>query len=1042
MKYISLANLAAAALALSGSRRGLLKFAIRSAMGLILAAVIVTPAVARETRSLAGSWRFRLDAQNTGLSEKWYAAPLVGDTTIKLPGTMDDAGLGPKNTKSPTLAGPYRLYDYAGLAWYQRDIEIPSGWSAKRVTLFLERCRWVTSVWLDDRLIGTRDSLIAPHEYDFGTHLTPGFHRLTISVDNTVKLDLGPFVSALFGGTPGNMNGIIGRIELAATPPVWIDTVQVYPDVSKKLARVVVSIGNATGAAGSGTLRVGAQRVEATWDAKGGRAEVEVDMSGAKLWDEFSPVLQQLKVKLGEDSRTVSFGMRQFVAKGTQFTMNGRPLFLRGTLECSIWPLTGYPPTDVAAWQRVYRIMKSYGLNYIRFHSWCPPEAAFAAADIEGIMIQAEGPQANVQAGENPKRDAFVEAEFQRIIDIYGNHPSFCTMTIGNEYGGDGKVLTRWVDSLIQRDPRHLYSSASAAQTTTNRQFTEACFDRGIHGPGTARDMSNSFVNEGRPPLGHEIGQWMFFPDFNEMKKYTGVLRLKNFEMIRSDLEKKQMLDLAPQFQQACGKQAVALYKEEIELLRRTPNFGGFSLLDLHDYPTQGTALIGPLDEFWDSKGFITPAAYRRFCGPTVPLLRIPKRTYTVGESFAATVDISHFGPADLVKAQPVWRITEAGKEVASGKLPVMTVPTGKLTSLGAFTASLAKATAPGKLTVTVSVNDFSNDWEIWVYPSARAEIPGDVVIGRTWDEGIKTALAQGKRVILFPDNNTTTMKSLPGSFLPVFWSPVWFPQQVPNANGILCDPKHPLFAQFPTEPYANWQWWEMLNNSRTLILDDLPGFRPIVQVIDNFERNHKLGNLFEAQVGGGKLLVCTMNLPQIAATHPEANQFLKSLYAYAASSSFQPKQTLELSVLNGMFRPKLPNTLKMLGATIHADSEAPGHEAALAIDDKPDTFWHTQWQPTAAPMPHTLDLELGRAVTMTGITCLPRQDQPNGRVGEVAVFADGNQVVTTQWPNTSELQTLRFPQPVTARTLRLVIKSEVNGNSFAGIAELDVLTR
>ena len=110
---------------------------------------------------------------------------------------MDDAGLGPKNTKPPTLDGPYRLYDYAGPAWYQRDIEIPAAWQGKRVTLFLERCRWVTTVWLDDKRIGTQDSLIAPHVYDFGTGVAPGKHRLTICVDNTVKLDLGHFVSAL-----------------------------------------------------------------------------------------------------------------------------------------------------------------------------------------------------------------------------------------------------------------------------------------------------------------------------------------------------------------------------------------------------------------------------------------------------------------------------------------------------------------------------------------------------------------------------------------------------------------------------------------------------------------------------------------------------------------------------------------------------------------------------------------------------------------------------------------------------------------------------
>ena len=379
---------------------------------------------------------------------------------------MDDAGLGPKNTKPPTLAGPYRLYDYAGPAWYQREIEIPAAWRGQRVTLFLERCRWVTSVWLDDRCVGARDSLIAPHVYDFGANVAPGKYRLTICVDNTVKIDLGPFVSALFGGTWGNMNGIIGRIELAATPPVWIDDVQVYPDVDKRLAHVVVKIGNATGKPGRGALTVGAKSVDAAWDENGGRAEVEVDMSGAKSWDEFAPNLRELSVKLGAQRRVVRFGMRRFAARGTQFTMNGRPLYLRGTLECSVFPLTGYPPTDAAAWQRICKIVKSYGLNYIRFHSWCPPEAAFAAADEEGVMIQVEGPMANVPAGKVPARDAFIEAELKRIVDTYGNHPSFCTMTLGNEYGGPNELLTRWVEMLLKRDPRHLYSSASCLYTS------------------------------------------------------------------------------------------------------------------------------------------------------------------------------------------------------------------------------------------------------------------------------------------------------------------------------------------------------------------------------------------------------------------------------------------------------------------------------------------------------------------------------------------------------------------------------------------------
>ena len=1016
-----------------------------------LAIMLYCPALvwAGETNSLAGEWQFRIDEQKVGAPEKWFGGALAGDAKIKLPGTMDDAGLGPKNTKPPTLEGPYRIYDYAGPAWYQRDIEIPTAWQGQRVTLFMERCRWVSSVWLDDKFIGTQDSLIAPHQYDFGIGIAPGKHRLTICVDNTVKINLGKFVSALFGGTWGNMNGIIGRIELAATPPVWMDDVQIYPNITKKTALVKVRIGNATGMNGSGKLSVGGKNVTADWDVKGGQAEVEVDMSAAKLWDEFSPNLTDLTVKLGDDKRTIRFGMRDFAAKGTQFAMNGRPVYLRGTLECSIWPLTGYPPTEKAEWQRIYRTMKSYGLNFIRFHSWCPPEAAFAAADEEGIMIQTEGPMANVKAGQDTARDEFIEAEFKRIVDIYGNHPSFCTMTLGNEYGGKDELLTRWVDMLIKADSRHLYSSASSAQTTTNRQWTENHRGRGILGAGSARDLRDVVASDGRPIVGHEIGQWMYFPDFNEIKKWSGVMALKNFEMIRNDLAKKNQLDLAPLYIEASGKFATLLYKEEIELLLRTPGYAGFSLLDLHDYPTQGTALIGPLDPFWNSKGFIKPEEFRHYCGPTVPLLRMPKRTYTTDEPFTATIDLAHYGAVDLEKAQPVWKISDAkNHEIASGALRVVKSPTGRLTALGEIKASLAIVSAPTKLKVTVALQgtDICNDWEIWVYPATVAMTPpADFVVCEKW-ETAKAALANGKKAIFFA-HSANSPASMSGRFLPVFWSPVWFPTQKPNTMGLLCDPQHPLFAQFPTEMHSNWQWYELLQNSRYFILDNAPAaYRPLVQVIDNFSRNHKLGLVFEARVGTGQLLACGIDLP-VLSKDPAARQLLACLYAYAGSTAFAPKQDLANTLLDKLFVVKYANKLQALGAKIRADSQhGREFEADNVLDGKSETMWHTPWDENAPNFPHHLIITFPQPVKLAGLTCLPRQDGiRNGWIKDYAVYTStggknwGEPVAKGVFKRSAELQVIKFAQPLETKFLKFVaISSFEAGKPYASLAELD----
>ena len=875
------------------------------------------------TVSLAGQWRFALDPNKEGLQKEYFKRDLP--QTISLPGSTDEANAGIPNPAKPSLDGLYRPNVYEGQAWYQRDIEIPAGWRGKRILLSLERVHWDTHVWVDDKDAGTRDTLIAPHVYELPAGLAAGRHRLTILVDNTKKIDLGRFVSINYEGTQTNWNGLIGKLELRAKDPVSIDDVEVYPDVARKTARVRITVENVTGRPVSGRLTLSAaghpagargpvREVEFTAAGPGSVVTAELPMgANARLWDEFSPNLYDLTVSLSakaavrafSDSRTVTFGMRDLTTRGTQFVMNGRPLYLRGTLECGIFPRTGYPPTDIAEWRRIYGVLKSYGLNFIRFHSWTPPDAAFTAADLEGVMIQTEGPIANVQVGGDAKRDAFVEQELLRIVHTYGNHPSFCLMTLGNEYGGPDELLSRWVGELIEEDSQRLYSSASSAQVTANRQFTESGRPRGVQGTSTAFDFGDIVATADRPLIGHEIGQWTFYPNFDEMKKYTGVLKAANFELVRDDLAAKHMLDLAPRFVQATGMQAVLLYKEEIELLMRTPGHTGFSLLDLHDYPGQGTALIGILDPFWESKGFIAPEKHRQYCGPTVPLLRMTKRTYTTDETFKARIDIAHFGPQDLPNAQPLWSIRgEKGENAASGSLTALSFPTGKLTSAGEFSASLAKIAAPAKLTVTVSLKgtQFANEWEIWVYPPAsEVAAPAGVLVTRKWEEA-KAALAAGKKVILFPES-LNAAQSRPGKFLPVFWSPVWFPNRQPATMGILCDPKHPAFAQFPTDFYSNWQWWDLIQNSRTLILNNTPAtFRPIVQVIDNFARNDKLGNLLEAQAGGGQLLLCTMDLPGIMEKQPAARQLVRSLYAYVGSQSFRPSQRLDTALMDGWF--------------------------------------------------------------------------------------------------------------------------------------------
>lgn len=999
------------------------------------------------TVSLAGEWRFDLDPKNAGITERWFEKDL--SDRVKLPGSTDENRKGTPNTRPPDLQHLSRLYEYTGPAWYQRDITIPDEWKGERVILFLERCHWETQVWLDGKPCGMQDSLCVPHVHELGTDLQPGVHRLTIRVDNSVKYNVGNWAHSITEETQTNWNGIIGRIELRATPPVRIESVQVYPE--------------------SGSIRVNAKvrgllstirfdvhhngELIASKTVKG--TEAVIPLPNAKLWDEFSPVLYGLSAQLvPEDHRTyrtyrTHFGLRDLRVQDKRLVLNGRRIFLRGTLECCIFPKTGYPPTDVDSWLRIFKIAKSYGLNHMRFHSWCPPEAAFQAADRMGFLLHVELPQWVGDVGKDAPRDKFIHEEMIRILDEYGNHPSFGMLCMGNELRGDESYLQQLVVLGQKYDPRRLYTPSTAWSQGEHDDY-DVGGGRGLHGPTTNTDFATTDAEFKVPVITHEVGQWSVFPNLAETTKYTGVLRPRNFELIRDMLEARGTLDQAADFTRASGRLSAELYKEEMEVLLRTPGHGGFQLLDLHDFPGQGTALVGMLDAFWDSKGIIKPEEWRRFCGPIVPLLRMSKRTWTTDETFTAKVQVAHFGQGD-VTAVPVWTITYPdGRKVASGTLPAKRLSTGDLHDLGDTAASLASVKAPTKLTVTVSLKgtDASNSWNIWVY-SPRVDIiqPADVTVTRSVDQAI-SRLKEGEKVLLLPTKPFLRNPGM-GSFTPVFWSPILFSNQARKGVGILCDPRHPALAEFPTDFYSDWQWYDLLEGSWNMNLDGTPpGFRPVVQVIDNFIKNHKLGNLIEARVGNGRLMACTMNLAGDLKDRPAARQMLRSILDYMGSAVFQPKQELTFEQLSTFLGEDKHTTLQMLGATVvKVDSEEPDFPASNAIDGDPDTFWHTAYSDGEAPYPHEIQIDMQKSVELSGFKYLPRQDMQNGWFTDYELYVSedgkdwGAPAAKGVFPRNSDEQVVRFDKPRRGRFIRLVALKGITDRPWAGIAELDILT-
>lgn len=889
--------------------------------------------LATESLSLAGPWRVQLDGENRGLREEWHRNPLSGTASIALPGTLDEAGLGPANPVKH-VSRLSRKVEYIGPAWYQRDITIPASWSGKHFELFLERCLWESRAWVDDQPAGRQESLVSPHRYDLTRWLTPGTHRLTLRITNERIYDIGRqldstqtnYAHAYTEETQTRWNGMLGVMELRVEEPVRVDRVRVDSDIAGNQCRVRVMVCNESGAPVERRLSMrcrlaGAasntppQIAEQTVKLTGGAQAVEVvlPMGGqARRWSEFDPALYELEVRLGDGpAHRARFGFREVGASSTHVLINGRPVYLRGAIDCCAFPKLGHPPCDSNTWIGYFQTLRKHGLNHLRFHSWCPPEAAFEAADQTGIYLQPELPLWTKDMGKQPDRERFLSEELERIQNTYGNHPSFVMLCLGNELEGDYAWLENMVKQARARDNRHLASGSTARRQLDADQYlvTHKVADYSIQDSATLSDLDGLIPKAERlserriPVIAHEVGQSAVYPDYREMAQYTGVLEPRNYAQFRQTLEAHHMGDLAQEFVRATLLFQSELYKNQIETCLRSRGLAGFQLLGFIDFPGQGTAPVGMLNVFHEPKGVVDASRFARYAGATVPLARFDKRVYTDNETFSVKAEIFHYGEGPLRGAKPWLSMrTPEGRVFAETLLPSLDVPTGAVTSLGSWQTSLEAAPAPSRLTLRLNLlgTPHQNEWDVWVYPTRPLrEERGRVRIHHGYDETLASDLQAGAPVLVFADVKSQGGQAVSSGFLPVFWNPIMFPSQAGRGLGILCDPAHPMFKEFPTEGHANWQWRDLLDHGRALELDGLPGeHRPTLLYIDNWLKNRRLGLIVEARCEAGRVLVCGLDLDREWAARPAARQLRRSLLAYMNSPAFGPTQKLDLEQL------------------------------------------------------------------------------------------------------------------------------------------------
>lgn len=922
------------------------------------------------------SWRYFLSKEEPG-------EQIIFGGEAWLPSTVSQAQLSPltQERSDGYLTDPYR---YEGYIVYEREIRLDAP-TEELLYLVLERTR-TTKVWINGVYVGSQNSLCSAHRYDITEAVRSGSNRVRIQVDNVSCPVPGGHMTSQ--DTQTNWLGITGELCIERVAKIHMEQVRLYPEYRSRTVTIRGELkGLGADSARQAELSVWAEGNFRKHQQEYLRSEYRISrdgqfclqyaMPGAVLWSEHTPVLYRLHIACGTEEICIPFGMRNFAAEGLHFRLNGRRIHLRGKHDGMIFPLTGAAPTDKESWLKVLGTAKAYGINHYRFHTCCPPEAAFAAADELGIYMEPELPFWGSVEEEITPAQRYLIGEGHRILDSFANHPSFFALSLGNELWGSRERLNRILGDYKAYDPRPLYTEGcnnfqfwtprpvenddffvgvrfsmerqirgsyamcDAPQGHIQVKAPEAAFtyDEHILPREDGRDTRNAGdpstqieiqfgmgvkkvsmeETEGEyiprmPVVSHEVGQYFMYPDYRGLDKYTGVLKPYNLQIFKERLEKAGLAEYGEAYAGASGRFAAECYKNEIETALRSEQLAGFQLLDLQDFTGQGTALVGVLDAFMESKGVIPFREWQGFCHDQVLLGCLPGYVFAAGEALTLPIKLYTYGAesmtAPVVEIQLCCRTQDDCKSenVLPKQLSVGGSFQDGLYLLGSVNITLPLVQQGTKAVLTLTCGELQNRYSLWIYP--RDDIAAKdtaTVITASWQQA-RAGLAEGRAVLFLPER-VPEEQSIEGTYCTDFWNYPMFDGISRSMNrtrpvgtlGLLIDKAHPALAGFAPEEYSTPQWYDVVTDSRTMILDGT-GIRPIVRTIDNCERNHSLGMLFEVGVGDGRLLVCTARLERKADVSLACRALLGCLTRYVQSDAFQPMQTVEISILDKLF--------------------------------------------------------------------------------------------------------------------------------------------
>ena len=916
---------------------------MRSGFGIVVARAVAMAFAALTLASFA----------DIDLAGKWQVAGTNFNGSATLPGTLAAAGLGRRWTERdfqvtmdlPQSEALVQEWQYVGKAVWRRTVVLSEADCKHPLELFLERVMWKSEAFWDGVSLGVRDSLSTPHVHPIPAP-TPGKHELRIEIDNSCFYGFSRQGHAYGPNMQAIWNGVLGDVSLRRAHP--LRAARVFADApAKRALRVEVPIGftanlDTVSIAGLGVLSVSEGPSPFAPDRK------MLSLSLASEPDAWGNVpkpplyVLSLTDQAAGFTRRIRFGFRTWGVKGHSITLNGNRIFTRGNVENANFAKDGIPWMSKDEWARMLKPLRDEdGVDTIRFHTWCPPKAAFDAADELGMMLQ---PEAGIwtdswmsdgdEVGNGKPVDGFVRRELRAIVDAYGDSPSFLSLSIGNELGSSNfPVMGDMIREVRRHDPRHLYYASSARDLSGADDFL---LSHKVLGKGLARerllprtdwDYEELYGAAKVPVVAHEIGQWPVYPIWDELlSQFTGTMRPWNLSRHRDTAARKGAIRFQGEYHAASAKLNRLLYKEEVESFLRTPSCAGLQLLDVQDYTGQAEALVGWRDPFYHLKpGFRDLPPFSTVWGQVSFLARFPRFTYEVGDTFRAKLQVRN------LKQEPIAAGTRIPYSIVgqSGEIAVENeVAPGELAMVGGIEIPLTDAMTRGKQELRFG----TNRWNFWVYPKEEAsEWPEGVTVTRDLGE-MRKALAAGRTVLYTGESH----KSAKGQFNPVYWIARWFPvaNTTSAALGTWFDVSHPALAGFVTDDFTDWQWYSLSEGATIHALRGVPSdYRPIALSVNDFHFSDLTATMFEALVGKGRLFVCGYDLE---AKTPEARRLRASVARYLGGTAAPGTMALPETWLDDEFAA--PKAADLSGAVYDEKMSWTGRQFKKTITGVPPT--------------------------------------------------------------------------------------------------------